>query len=533
MQQKIRIGILVNTFDQLQRWQISCVELLQNHPKVDIVFVSIPAGQTVDVDPRKKNIWKNIFDQKMGWKILWKWFKPKQLQELSFEWSSVPKEQLKVNIQNNRYELQSTEIENLKSYKLDVLLRLGWGILKGEILDIPKFGIWSFHHNDPHVFRGGPPAFWEIYHQKHTQGAVLQRINHKLDGGQILAETRIRTNQHSFKTSYDEIVKESPLLLQKAIAQTFRDQQATGPTIDRKQGIFKTFPNNGQVISGLCKILQNKLLFQWRKRFNSENWGTILSSLPMRSVTQSKQNIQYAVKKTRLKDDYAFRADPFLLPKDQGILYELYDKRSQNAVIAWSDLEGTSEKIVLDTGHHLSYPFIVEHEQKTYVIPEQKSADDLTVYLWNNEKKTLQTSFSIGISNCVDPTFVFYKGKWWLFCTHPFQSNAHLHIYYSDNLEGPYLPHSQNPVKMDVRSARPAGQIVLDHDKLYRPTQCNDKFYGAGMNWMEITELTTNRFNEKKQGKWNPKDFGVLGMHHVSFNDRNIVVDVKTKNAAF
>ena len=86
---------------------------------------------------------------------------------------------------------------------------------------------------------------------------------------------------------------------------------------------------------------------------------------------------------------------------------------------------------------------------------------------------------------------------------------------------------------MDVQSARPSGQIQSYDGKLFRPAQCNDRFYGAGINWMEITALTTEHFSEKWIEKWSPEDFGVLGIHHISSNKQGVVIDVKTKNTAF
>ena len=51
------------------------------------------------------------------------------------------------------------DIEKIKSKNLDFIIRFGFGILKGEILNAARWGIWSFHHGDEQKFRGGPPGF--------------------------------------------------------------------------------------------------------------------------------------------------------------------------------------------------------------------------------------------------------------------------------------------------------------------------------------------------------------------------------------
>ena len=48
----------------------------------------------------------------------------------------------------------------IKSKNLDILFRRDFRILKGEILNSARFGIWSFHHGDNDHFRGLPPGFW-------------------------------------------------------------------------------------------------------------------------------------------------------------------------------------------------------------------------------------------------------------------------------------------------------------------------------------------------------------------------------------
>ena len=65
------------------------------------------------------------------------------------------------------------DIERIATYRLDVLLRFGFGILRGKILNLPKYGIWSHHHGDVDSKRGGPPGFWEVMRVEATTGSVL------------------------------------------------------------------------------------------------------------------------------------------------------------------------------------------------------------------------------------------------------------------------------------------------------------------------------------------------------------------------
>ena len=95
------------------------------------------------------------------------------------------------------------DVAYIKSKNLDFIIRFGFGIIRGEILNSARYGIWSFHHGDNQKYRGGPPGFWEIYHNDNVTGAVLQRLTDKLDAGIILKQGYYNTVKH-----YQNLVKD-------------------------------------------------------------------------------------------------------------------------------------------------------------------------------------------------------------------------------------------------------------------------------------------------------------------------------------
>src|SRR5580658_6742758 len=54
-------------------------------------------------------------------------------------------------------------LEQIRARNLDVLIRFGFNILKGEILTSARCGVWSSPHGDNDFYRGGPPHIWELY----------------------------------------------------------------------------------------------------------------------------------------------------------------------------------------------------------------------------------------------------------------------------------------------------------------------------------------------------------------------------------
>src|SRR5262249_40172338 len=79
--------------------------------------------------------------------------------------------------------------EEMRAATLDVLLRFGFNILRGGILEVTRCGVWSYHHGDNDRFRGGPPELWEVVEGAETSGVLLQRLSDELDGGFVLCKS--------------------------------------------------------------------------------------------------------------------------------------------------------------------------------------------------------------------------------------------------------------------------------------------------------------------------------------------------------
>jgi methionyl-tRNA formyltransferase len=87
------------------------------------------------------------------------------------------------------------DLEIVREQKLDVILRFGFNILRGEILSVPRYGIWSYHHGDNAYYRGGPAYFWEIYERHPLSGVILQVLSEELDAGLVLCKANLETQQ--------------------------------------------------------------------------------------------------------------------------------------------------------------------------------------------------------------------------------------------------------------------------------------------------------------------------------------------------
>jgi hypothetical protein len=96
-----------------------------------------------------------------------------------------------------------------------------------------------------------------------------------------------------------------------------------------------------------------------------------------------------------------------------------------------------------------------------------------------------------------DPTPFRHGGRWWLAYTDAAAPLTDLHLWWADDLFGNWRPHAANPVKIDARSARPAGTPFEHAGVLYRPAQDCSRAYGSAVAICRVDALTPTAFHEE------------------------------------
>lgn len=235
-----------------------------------------------------------------------------------------------------------------------------------------------------------------------------------------------------------------------------------------------------------------------------------------------------------------FFADPFFAERDGKlfVFFEEFDNQTQKGIIAYSVLQNVGGKLIasgpktaLSKPFHLSYPFLFAKDGELLMIPETADANEVAIYkpahfpdVWV-KAKTIVPNFP-----GVDPSIVFWKGKYWLFCTHGKNGDSsELHVFFADELFGPWHSHKKNPVKIDLASARPAGAFFEKDGELFRPAQNCSRTYGGSLVLNKIAKLDEEDFLEETAGEVNP-DFSSLydkGIHTVNQAGQWAVFDGK------
>src|SRR6185503_19258450 len=126
-----------------------------------------------------------------------------------------------------------------------------------------------------------------------------------------------------------------------------------------------------------------------------------------------------------------------------------------------------------------------------------------------------------------DATLAEIDGTWWMFVSIAESSIPdELFLFYADSPLGPWMPHRRNPVKSDVRSSRPAGNLFNWNDDVYRPAQDSSGRYGYAVTINKIVQLDAENFREEEVSKILPNwRNDLLGTHTLSIADDLTVTD--------
>ncbi len=523
---KIKFGLMLNGMN-LYPWQIKVYEEILQTGLAECCLLIIK--NEVKEEP------KSIFRKLNQPHLFFEQFKKNKLNPTLYK--SIPTsildniQQLRVTptkVGKSSEELNMEDIQGIKSKNLDFIIRFGFGIIKGEVLNSAKWGIWSFHHGNEQEFRGGPPGFWEIMKGQKTQGVILQRLGEKLDAGKIILKREYAVISHSYIENVSKLMVQSADMPAQAIK-----MMATGSliideikTIPTKAPIYK-YPSNLQFVKFLFILLKNKIKFSWIRLMRQENWIIGYRLL-------NEENYKFIAPAR----DGEYYADPFSFCDEQKnyIVAEHYSYRTKKGTIVLIQPGQRQTKTIIEKDTHLSYPFIFEENGIIYLMPEESNDGKLNLYKWNSTNKTFEFYTTILELPCIDASILKHDGTYYLFLgLKGLLPNEKLFIYHSTQLEGPYSPHMANPVKVSPAGSRMAGPFYYQNDVLIRPSQYSVEHYGEKIIFHKINVLNNFEYNEEFHSELKPTNNAPFkcGLHTYHKNINFEVIDLKRRKSSF
>ena len=208
-----------------------------------------------------------------------------------------------------------------------------------------------------------------------------------------------------------------------------------------------------------------------------------------------------------LPDPGAWRyyADPFALRRGDTlhVFVEAFDYRTRPAHLQRLDLHlpsgrWSAPRVVLRRPFHLSYPFVLDWQGEAWMIPESAKGNELSLYRGNAalDQWTRVTALLPDLP-VVDASLAHHEGLWWLFyglLGAQQRDRSQLHAAFAPQLQGPWTPHSANPVFSDALRSRPGGTPFVGQDGcLMLPLQDSSRTYGGALRLLTFSQLSPER----------------------------------------
>ncbi|MFK5891972.1 MAG: hypothetical protein QM504_01985 [Pseudomonadota bacterium] len=527
---KLKIGILLESY-RLPAWSCIAIERVIKSSSNTIELVILDKSTKRSSEGNSKKIYQLfnkldeiLFKKATDYKI------EKSIEHLL---ADIP------TIETEEQNFPKDVINSVSEKNIDILITLSSRDCRGEILDIPKYGIWAYQLGKHNFNRGKLVGFWEAMSKQPITGIVLKTLPGKITQANILYQSAAMTKAYKPALSKQQyhylaagiLSRQIDLLSQYGEKKFFHHIKKYNSEFHFLSYPDFQKPGNYTALCLFVKYIWNLARLVFRRLFYYEHWYLFYNLKPKLSQTLHEF-------KKLLPPKDRFWADPHIIFEKntyyifiEELMYNT--KRGHISVIEMDDKGNCKDPvIILKKDYHLSYPFVFKYENKYYMVPE--SLDNRTIMLYECNSFPYQWEFKMNLMEDVDAadsTLFFKDNKWWLFTAIEDVKGAscgdELFLFSSDELFSKnWTSHPLNPIVSDVRAARPAGKIFTKNGKIYRPSQDCSGRYGHDTNINEITELSEQNYSERKVAAITPNwDKEVLGTHTLNYEEQLTIVD--------
>ncbi len=539
----LKIGILIKDFNQLQNWELRIIENIKNDPDLELTLL-IKDGRVKNHHKTPKKSFTNflfnkqvLFEKKRYLKNIQTTNKADIFRYLD----TIPTIEVKPKRDGDVDIFSIDDSQKTKGYNLDVILKHGFNIISGEILNIAKHGIWLLAYGK-NLQNADPPGFLEVLNKEPVVEVSLRQLCSEIWEGKGKVIDKAYFNRHifSYVLTNNLVLESSVTFLFKNINKLKNKENILSETIVNLKP-FKTSPSSKNTVKYIYNFIKIFITGRFEGFFansgkRKDNWLLFFGSGNFMDSDLSK------LKPIIVPDD-EFWADPFLFKHKSQlyVFFEKYSYKTKKGIISCGlikDNELIDIVDVLDLDYHLSYPFIFKEDGEIFMMPETSENKRLEIYKcisFPNQWELYATAFN---GERVFDAF-FYNDKQkqkWLYinkkATSVSDNASELYIYKVDSVKLNKLEsHKQNPVIIDARVARNGGAIFNYKNKIYRPSQSNtDGIYGKALNINQIEKLTLNEYLEKTIRRVEPNfknEF--FKIHHLHQIDGMFVFDAAKK----
>lgn len=236
-------------------------------------------------------------------------------------------------------------------------------------------------------------------------------------------------------------------------------------------------------------------------------------------------------------DGLRYYADPFVFAH-KGRRYLFVEEyvyatcRGHLSVADWLGDGWSIPRPILEREYHLSWPRVFSHGGEIYMLPETSEARTLELYRAIDfpDKWEIASVLATDLS-LADATMITREGETWMLAAIADGIGASswdgLAILRGEGPTEPMRLVSDGACLIDVRAARPAGDIVRVGDEWRRPVQDCALGYGSALGIARIDELSAEGYRQTLLKRLLPDpSWGAIGVHTLNVADGIEVIDI-------
>ncbi|MGZ9223040.1 MAG: glucosamine inositolphosphorylceramide transferase family protein, partial [Anaerolineales bacterium] len=379
MDARLRVGILLDAIF-VPAWALNALERIARSTYAEFALIilnrsslkRVPAWRERQVDP---HFWLyrvfEVIDEKLFLR------EPKALTRVNASTilSNVPVLEVGPVDEEEKQRFSPSDVEQIKSYHLDVLVKMGFGNLHGDVLSAANYGVWAYRWGDVSATQDESAGFWEVAEGQPETRVALQQLGLQDKQNKILFESWFFTYPYSPARSRNYILWSAASFLPRQLERLYRfggekyfQERKNAETKHPGQSKSTGVPSNLKALSIMIKLGARNLLEIYRRVFLREQWNLLFDFGPDR-----EKNIS-TFKKISPPND-RFWADPHVICKapDYFVFIEEYlfqTKRGHISVLEIDQKGNYKQPVpVLQKDYHLSFPFVFDWMGTYYMIP--------------------------------------------------------------------------------------------------------------------------------------------------------------------
>jgi hypothetical protein len=385
----------------------------------------------------------------------------------------------------------------LRDARLDVLLQLGRAAVPDDARRLARHGVWSYDADALDGLR-------EVLDGDPT---TISTLRARVPGGErVLYRSWSATDHHSLARSRQNRHAKSA----DFVARALRD--LAGGRLDEPEDEAPAPAPPAATAGRLLRLAARFARDRWTQARRLEQWVLAYHIGAGERLLPSR--LTYL-----LPPPDRFWADPFPVEHAGGwyLFFEEYQRRPRRGRIALIRVHrdgGRSDpEPVLEGATHFSYPCVFRWRKHWLMIPETSARRTVEIYrAVRFPDRWERCGTPLAGVRAADTTIAEIDGRWWLFTCMAEEgalADDELFLFHADSPFGPFTPHRRNPVKSDVRSARPAGRLYQEDGAWHRPAQDCAARYGHATVIHRIDRLTPGEYAETAVARiepgWEPR----------------------------